>query len=174
MTNAEAVRSAAIALGASPDEVDELTDAEATLTRQEAERALGGTPPVANPFSVGVMPPRPRQGQRRVSREVAARQLGEPTFREQQRAWFIAGLWRSRMLIRFQTRAGREELVKLLEAGLSGTETEVPQHITEAIERAQQGDRSKPADCQTLMNVAHARQVYAAIVQQLKDKGELP
>lgn len=173
------LRAAAAALGADPDEVDELANSGSTLSRREAERALGGqAAPITrsrpNPFAVGAMPPRPRQGQRRVSRSAAAQQLGELTVRQRMNRAFIAREWRSGMLARFQTRAGRCWLVKLLETQLTGTETEVPPGITEAIDHALQADRSRPADCPTLASVSHARDTYRAIVRELRGKGKLP
>jgi hypothetical protein len=100
--------------------------------------------------------------------------LGELTLQERGRARYFAGEWRSSTLARFQTKAGRVWLVKLLETQLTGEETEVPADISQAVEHALRADRSQTADCPTLASVTYARDTYNAIVQELRRNGKLP
>jgi hypothetical protein len=172
-------RAAAAALGADPDEIDELADIERRLSQREADLALGGEPdsPTGPLNRMGqLMPQRPSKPAR-LSRQGAARRLGEPSPRElmmaRRSARHIAGEWRSRTLAQFQTKAGRVRLVQLLETQLTGTETEVPPGITEAIEHALKVDRTRTPDCPTLSSVGYARDTYRAIVRELKAKGKL-
>jgi hypothetical protein len=125
----DGLRAAAEALGATPAEAVAVSSTGDKITRYEAERALGGTATATrNPFAASDMPPRPRPGQRHLSREGGN---SDREIYERQRAWTR---WKAHRMAQFRTMAGRRAAVSVLERAISGTAVSVPDGVEEALD----------------------------------------